>query len=249
MKTLARIFVVVVFLAIAQAAWAVPLLTNGGFETGTFAGWTVSDRAGGSGTWSVASGTVTPFSGFPTAGPAAGTFYAVSDQGGAGTHALTQSFGVPIGATSVVLSFDMFVNDQSFSGGIVNPIGLDHTGSANQHARVDLLTAAAGPFDTGAADVIGNFYLGVDAGALPHPYTNYVFDITGLVTPGGTYQIRFAEVDNQLFFHQGVDNVSIEATAAAIPEPGTLALVGAVFLSLVGLRHTRAASIADGTRR
>jgi hypothetical protein len=42
---------------------------------------------------------------------------------------------------------------------------------------------------------------------------------------GRAAQIRFAEVDNQLSFHQGVDNVSIQASVS-VPEPATLALLG-----------------------
>jgi hypothetical protein len=48
---------------------------------------------------------------------------------------------------------------------------------------------------------------------------------------GGTFQIRFGEVDNQLFFQQGVDNVSI-STPTAVPEPTSLALLGIGMLGL-----------------
>jgi hypothetical protein len=211
---------------------AFELITNGNFETGTFAGWTTHNLAGGSGDFFIDTpGTTTPFSGQPTQGnPMGGNFYAVSDQGGPGTHALIQSFVVPLGTTSLTLSFDMFVND--FDGGpIVGPQGLDHVGPANQHARVDILTAAATPFSTAAADVVSNHYLSVDPGADPNPYTSYSINLAGL-TPGGTYQIRFAEVDNQLFLSQGVDNVSILAEAEAVPEPASAALLG---LGAVGM--------------
>jgi hypothetical protein len=220
--------------AFVQPAFALALLTNGGFEAG-LTGWTVTDLAGGSGSWFANAGTSTPISGNTTVGPAGGVLYAVTDQGGPGTHALTQSFTVPIGSTLVVLGFDMFANDQSGVGPIIDPIGLDHTGPANQHARVDLLSALATPFDTGAG-VLANFYLGEDAGPNPHGWTPYSFDITGLVTPGGTYQLRFGEVDNQFFFNQGVDNVSIEA----IPEPASLALLGIGLAGMGALRRRKA---------
>jgi hypothetical protein len=208
--------ILVLALCSVLAAPAAELIVNGGFETGDFTAWTVFDLAGSSGTFYVTGAAVAPTTGFATAGPAGGTYYAVSDQFGPGTHVLIQSFAVPAGIESVTLSFDMFVNDQSGLGPIVNPAGLDHTASPNQHARVDLLTAAAGPFDT-AAGVLANFYLGVDAGPNPHPYTSYVFDVTSFVAGGGTFQIRFAEVDNMGNFNQGVDNVSIET----VPEPAT----------------------------
>jgi hypothetical protein len=212
---------VALILCFNSAGAATQLITNGGFETGTFAGWTVNDQAGSSGSWFVVNTNTTPLSSFPTVGPASGQFYAVTDQGGPGTHVLTQSFTVPSLASSVILSFDMFVND-SDSGPIINPIGLDYSQGANQQVRVDILAAGSGPFDTGAG-VLANFYVGVDSQTLnPNPYTAYTFDITALVGAGGTFILRFAEVDNQLFLNQGIDNVGIEFTA--VPEPGALVL-------------------------
>lgn len=225
------------------SAHSVPLLTNGDFETGTFAGWTVSNLAGGTGTISIDTpGTTTPISGQSTSaagGAPHGNFYAVSDQTGPGTHALTQSFTVAAGST-VTLNFDMFVNDFD-SGPIVDPAGLTHLAGPNQHVRVDILTAAASAFDTGAG-VVTNLFTGVDAGANPNPFTPYAFDITPFVGGGGTFQIRFAEVDNQLFLNMGVDNVSIDATRRGVPEPGTLALLGAGLAGLGFVRRRRKAA-------
>lgn len=229
----------------AGQAGAVELLTNGNFETGTFTGWTNTAQAGSnsSGFFASTPGAATPSSAFPTAGNAAGgTTYAVSDQTGPGAYALTQSFIVPIGSTSVTLSFDMFVNDQSGSGPVVDPTGLDFTtggiNNSNQHARVDILTGTSTALSTAAADIVANLYLGVDGGVTPNPYTSYNIDITSLVTPGTTYQIRFAEVDNLGQLNQGIDNVSIDASSsvAGVPEPGTLALIG---LGLAGIGFAR----------
>jgi hypothetical protein len=217
-----RWFTALVFLCSVAVSASGPalteLITNGDFETGDFQGWNVDNQAGGSGTFLVASGTITPISGFETAGPAGGTFYGLSDQTGPGAHALSQMFTVPSAADSVLLSFDMFVNDQSEAGPIVNPAGLDYTAIPNQHARVDILSADAPAFDTGAG-VLRNFYLSVDPGPNPHAYTHYEFDITDLVGAGGTFRLRFAEVDNQLYLHVGVDNVSVQfAAAGAAPQ-------------------------------
>ena len=52
---------------------------------------------------------------------------------------------------------------------------------------------------------------------------------------GGTYQLRFAEVDNQFFQQQGVDNVSIEFTPAAPTMGGWAAALLALLLLLAGL--------------
>ncbi len=212
-------------------AFGSQLIVNGGFETGTFSGWTVTNQPGSfPGTNFFATGaTVTPQSGLSTAGPASGSFYAVSDGSGPGTHALSQSFTVPGAASSVLLSFSLFVN--SYGGSFVNPVGLDFTDGANQHGRVDILSAGASAFDTGAS-VLRDFYLGVDPGSNPHAYKSYNFDITSLVGAGGTFQLRFAEVDNLNFLNMGVDNVSVDFTAAGVPEPSSVTLAG---LGLIGL--------------
>lgn len=229
------------------AAHATPqLITNGGFETGDFTGWTVVNQAGGEGDFFVTNVNATSESGQLTVGPASGTFYAVSDQLIAGAHVLLQPFTVPGPDRLVRLSFDMFVNDWD-AGPSVDPAGLTFNPSGsvncpfdpldctpNQHARVDILTASAGPFDTGAG-VLGNFYLGVDPqSGNPNPYTRYVFDISSLVAAGGTFQLRFAEVDNQSFLNLGVDNVSV-----AVPESASLALLGIGLAGLGFLRRDR----------
>lgn len=222
-------------LGLSCNAHSAPVLTNGDFEIGTFAGWTVVDLAGSSGTWFIDTpGTTSPTSGFTTSpNPSGGSFYAVTDQGGPGTHALLQSFSTASGVTSAILTFQMFANDQSGVAPIINAAGLTHTSGANQHARVDLLSGSASPFDTGAG-VLANFYLGDDVGVNPNPYTSYSFDITSLVSAGGTFQIRFAETDNQLFYQVGVDNVQIDVTS--VPEPASIALVAMGLLGL-GIRR------------
>jgi len=218
----------------AQAA-VIDLITNGDFETGDFTGWTSTDLLPGSGQFFIDTpGTTTPTSGQATApNPTGGNFYAVSDQGGPGTHAIEQTFFVPFDVLTLTLTFDMFVNNQA-AATIVDPMfGLNHTGlpMPNQHGRVDILSAGSAAFDTGAG-VITNLFIGADPIANnPNPYISYLFDLTGLLT-GGSFDLRFAETDNQLFFNLGVDNISLIATT--VPEPNILFLFGAG-LVLIGV--------------
>ena len=215
---------------VAGSARADELITNGGFETGTLAGWSVFDQAGGFGSWFARNLPSGPLSGLPTVGPSSGMWYALTYQQGAGTLALIQTITVPAGVP-VTFSFDMFVNNwagPTFCG------TLDYTAGPRECGRVDLLAADANPFDIGAG-VIRNFYLGSDPGGNPHPYIHYSFDITPQVGAGGTFKIRFAEVDNQFFFNMGVDNVSVET----VPEPASILLLGSGLAVLAGFKKRK----------
>ena len=209
----------------------VELITNGNFATGTLAGWIEADQAGGSGSWFVSSSTTSPLSLNTTPGPFPGdSSYAVTDQIGPGSHVLLQNFTVPIDTTSLLLTFHMFSDDRD--SGPFCPRPLDYTISPNQCARVDILTGAAGAFDTGAG-VVTNLYktATLAGGANPtNPWVPHSFDLTGL-TPGDSYQLRFGEVDTQLFFQQGVDDVRLLATFNT-PEPSSLLLFCTGLLSV-----------------
>lgn len=232
-RTWAAIGLTALALALPVSSKSQELITNGGFEAG-FTGWTIFDQPGSAGTWYTTSLLTTPLSSYATVGPASGSFYAVTDQLGPGTHALLQSFTVTPGST-VTLSFKMFVNDWS---GTPGGSALDYTIPETQLGRVDILAAGAPPLDTGGG-VVANFFLGADPYAQnPNPYTAYVFDITPYVGMGGTYQLRFAESDSLFFLHMGVDDVSVWQSPSVIPEASTLAgLAPMVGFGLVWLRR------------
>lgn len=210
------------FQLIISPAFAAELLVNGGFESGAINPFWNSSRLPSSrgNVFVSAPGSISPLSGFSTApNSAGGSSYVITDQSGSGTYIITQSFLIPIGARSIIISYQLFANNQS-GVTIIDPIGLNHENAPNQHARVDILTAASDRFSTNAVDVVQNFYLGSDPLGNPNPFTSYSFDITSIVRPGVSYQVRFAEVDNQGFFQLGFDNVSISAVVG-VPEPAS----------------------------
>ena len=218
MKIFVRVLMVVALCS--AVASAQNLINNGGFEAG-LAGWTVNNSGSG-GVFAAGPG-ATPVSGHPSAGPASGLLYAVTDQPGPGVHTFSQDF---TSSGAVTVSFDMFVND--WDGGPFCGPGLSISSGAVECGRVDVLTAGSSAFDTGAG-VIANLYQGADPNhGVANPYIHYSFNLN--LAPG-TYTLRFGEADNQLFFNMGVDNVDVEN---ATPEPGSLALLGSGLIGLGG---------------
>jgi hypothetical protein len=198
---------VVLTLAISGTSSAATVV-NGGFETGTFSGWTVVDQEGSffGGQWFVYSGTATPFNFFPIPAPPEGTFAATTDQGGPGSHVLYQDVALEAGFRHV-LSFDVYYNNQN--GAFATPDTLDFNVFPNQQYRIDVLRAGADPFSVAAGDVLATVFRTQVGDPPTLAPTRVTFDLSAFA--GTTVRLRFAEVDNQLFFNASVDNVVIES--------------------------------------
>jgi hypothetical protein len=192
-------------LAVAGPSSAATVV-NGGFETGNFSGWTVVNQSGGSGDWFVYTGTSSPLTGFPIAAPPEGTFAAVTDQFGPGSHVLYQDVVLESGFRHT-LSLVVYYENQA--GIFFAPPTLDFTEFPNQQYRIDVLRATADPFSTDPSDVLANVFQTREGDPASLPPTTISFDLTAFA--GMTVRIRFAEVDNQLFFNASVDDVRIES--------------------------------------
>ena len=221
--------------ACAMPAMAANLLTNGGFESGSLAGWTQAIAPSSNGTGGVyANGANAPISGQSTAlNAGGGNFVYLTGQGGPGAYEIRQSFTLA-SAQTVTIKFDHFANN--YGGQVFDGNGLDpFAGPAVQFALVDLIAASTGAFST--AGQIQSFYSGADGGTNPNPWTSYSFNVS---LAAGSYAIRFAQADNQLFFTQGVDNVFV---GGAVPEPASWAMLIAGF-GLVGASARRRRVVA-----
>lgn len=186
------------------------LIENGGFETGTFASWTVVDVAGGDTVgFRVISDTLTPVSSHVVLAPPESTHAAISDQDGPGTHLLYQDVSLPEGRTATFRATIYLVNIGA-DYVIAPTAGLAHDGGENnQQFRVDVMNPAAPLTDVGTG-VLLNVYR-TDPGDLAQ--SGYV-QLTADLTPyaGQTVRIRFAEVDNMGYLHAGVDAVDVEVS-------------------------------------
>ena len=217
---------------------AQPLIANGGFETGDFFGWTVLNEPGSGGNWYVYSGTTMPESGFSFLPPPVGVFAAVIDQfPGRGSHVLFQDLAIPEGGVlcRAIIYYENYAQD-FFTGP-----DLSYLTSPNQQARVDIISTDADPF-TASAGVLLNIFQTQPGDPLALGYTAIDFDLTPFA--GSTVRFRVAEVENQLFFNFGIDEVScisdIAPPTASIPtlgEWGLMAMAGV--LGIAGLLYVR----------
>jgi len=201
--------------------------TNGGAGTNTFAGWTVVDQAGGAGSWYAQTGTGSPLNGFPVPAPPEGVFAAMTDTVNPGSHVLYQDIVVP--STGGQLSFGFTLSNQA--AGFISPPTLDYTAGPNQQFRVDVMNPGAPVTDVGAG-VLLNVFQTNPGDLLVSPYEYVTASLSAFA--GQTVRLRFAEVDNQLFFNAGVDNVQVGQSIPTLSFPmlaslGVLLAAGAAW--------------------
>ena len=175
----------------------VEFITNGGFETGDFSGWTVANV--GVGNWQINDGSFDPPGPGTALPPVSGNFDAVAFQGGPGVRLLTQTLVVPSDVTSAILSW---------SDRIRNHVAIYN--DPNQEWRVLLLDAGGGliqeVFSTSPGDV-----------AQQVGPNGRLFDLTTLFQAlgGQTVQISFQQQEAFGPFNTTLDDVSLKIGVAS----------------------------------
>jgi PEP-CTERM motif len=219
-----RTFLIVVTTALALGAGsraeAVQLVTNGGFETGTLAGWTTSGLGSGScpsapQDWNVSSSSNTGCSG--VSNPNSGTYaaYVMNDGPGPLTYQLFQTISDPASIMGGTLSFEWTSANTSDAGRTLT-VSLAGTTVFNR--------STYGDFD----------------------WSTVTTDISALLAAHAGTSITL-EIDNYIpqtwsgAAGLGLDDVSIVAT---VPEPATFALLGA---AVTGLGLARRRKMTQGT--
>jgi hypothetical protein len=217
-------------------------VSNGGFETGSLSGWLVQNS--GSGNWFAYSGTTSPVSSNTIAAPPQGSFAAVTDTLGPGTHILYQDVGLEPAFTHK-LSLIVYYR----SSGILatpSPDSLDYTVPSNEQYRIEVMKPSAPLNSVNPADIL----LTVFRTRVGDPLTLAPTAMTADLTPfgGQTVRLRLAEVDNLAVFNASADAASLTSTPISnvfsfgklkrnkhrgtailpvnVPGPGTLSLTG-----------------------
>lgn len=210
-RLVARVSAVVALAALATGPVAVaahadedqPRLRNGGFESGTLAGWRTAELGITGDGWSVATGTVSPVSSFPIPAPPQGRWQAVTDQTGPGSHILYRDIVVK----DDDLGLRMKLWYQNLANVFFTPRTLDPFSRPNQQLRVDLIRPHAPVRSMEADDVLATIFrtrVGDPSQMGPRVLRR---DLSRY--EGRTVRLRIAEVDNQFFFQAGVDAVRV----------------------------------------
>jgi hypothetical protein len=209
----AAVFAVVLLLAPQAMAATV---TNGGFETGDFTGWTVTPQSESNGTWTVATGTSTPLSEHEIAAPPCGTHAAIFDENDESSAVMYQDLSLAADATNTLSFTHYYVNYATTGEGDVTPVWnspdtLDYTfDGTNQQYRVDIMKTSADPFSVDPSDILKTVFQTEPGDAASLDPTPVTVDLSAFA--GQTVRLRFAAVDNWDYLNVGVDCVALTST-------------------------------------
>lgn len=218
---------VAALLCALPATASAAVVTNGGFETGNFTGWTVQDEPGSAGSWFVYKGTKAPLSGNTIPAPPQGTFAAITDQTFPSSSFLSQNVTLAAGERHVLSAYVYY---HSYAP-IENPASLDYVGLAgggpggpggappNQQYRIDVMKPSAAINSVASSDILLNVFATKTGDSETMAPTVLTADLTPFA--GQTVRLRFAMADNESFLNAGTDAVAVISTPIAVTGKAT----------------------------
>jgi len=217
-RALAAVAAVTALAAILSSSASAATVVNGDFEAGTLAGWTKAPGGDPESGWFAYSGTNAPISKEEMSetprvvpAPPQGTYGAISDENGPGTHILYQDIALAP-ASSHVLSMIVYYKSEApiSSPDSLEPGGMVIEPPPNQQYRIDVMKPSAPLDSVNPADILTTVFRTVNGAPQELGATPVTADLTPFA--GQTVRLRLAEVDNQFFFNAGADAISIAST-------------------------------------
>jgi uncharacterized repeat protein (TIGR01451 family) len=177
------------------------LVLNGGFETGTFTNWSKTNSST-AGDWVINNGTYVPPGPGGATVPFAGSYSAVSEQTGAGTHTLYQDITISSNTTSATLAWtdrirnfatQFTTNSQYFH--------VEIRGTNNAVLQIAFSTKPGDPLTTN--------------------WVTRSFNLSSYI--GQKIRVVFVESDSLGYFNVGLDNISVQVNTSSVTNaPGIL---------------------------
>jgi hypothetical protein len=180
-------------------------VTNGGFESESFAGWAVDSW--GSGDWFINDGSDLSLSDFESPAPAQGSFDAAWDMTGPSAGVIYQDTVVPSGG-QLMFSFAYYNDAEEW---VITEDSEFDTSEDNQWLSFDVLRAGRDPTTFDPADILKTAVRITSSGPYSSGWQNVQVDLSGLA--GKTVRLRFAAANTVFFFPVWLDNVRIVGEA------------------------------------
>jgi hypothetical protein len=178
----------------------IELVTNGDFESGSLAGWTVGPAIPSAG-WQINSGSFHPPGPALPLAPIAGNFDVVSFQNGPSLQLLSQAITVPSGVTAATLGWSDRI--RNFAGDYNDPF---------QEWRVRIL-------DAGGVQIAEVF--STDPGDIAQQIgpNDRSFDVTSILQSlaGQVVHLSFEQQDSAAYMNATLDDVSLKVSTATPP--------------------------------